>query len=209
VAKRARRPEARPDEILDAALDVFSEQGFAGARVEDIAARAGISKGAVYLYFESKDSMLKALVRRLADRVMGAAEVVINADHGDAELTLRTLLAFLGAQLADPRVSKAPRLIIAEAQRFPEIAAFYRDTVLIRGQKLLARLIDLGVKQGVFRDIDRAIAMRCCAGPMLAHMMLSTVFADPKNPGPAPDIVGAGIADLILNGLKIKDGATP
>lgn len=209
MTKRARRPEARPDEILDAALEVFSEQGFAGARVEDIATRAGISKGAVYLYFDSKHEMLKALVRRLAERVMGTAEFVVDAQHGDAELTLRTFLAFMGAQLADPRVSAAPRLIIAEAQRFPEIAAFYRDTVLVRGQRLLARVIDLGVEQGVFRDVDRAVAMRCCAGPMLAHMMLSTAFADPKNPGPPADVVGAGIADMILNGLKKKDGATP
>jgi AcrR family transcriptional regulator len=207
VAKRARRPEARPDEILDAALEVFSEQGFAGARVEDIATRAGISKGAVYLYFDSKHEMLKALVRRLADRVIGAAEYLATAEHGDAELALRTLLAFMGAQLADPKVSAAPRLIIAEAQRFPEIAAFYRDTIIVRSQKLLTRLIDLGVEQGSFRDIDRAVAMRCCAGPMLAHMMLSTVFADPKNPGPPAEVIGAGLADMILNGLKTKDGA--
>src|SRR5688572_17919117 len=209
MAKRARRPEARPDEILDAALAVFSEQGFAGARVEDIAARAGLSKGAVYLYFDSKHDMLKALVRRLADRVMGAAEFVVNADHGDAEQTLRTLLAFMGAQLADPTVSAAPRLIIAEAQRFPEIAAFYRDTVLVRAQRLLARLIDLGVAQGTFRDVDRAVAIRCCAGPMLVHMLFSTVFHDPNNPGPAPEVIGAGIADMILNGLKKKDGPSP
>lgn len=209
MAKRARRPEARPDEILDAALAVFSAKGFAGARVADIAARAGISKGAVYLYFDSKHEMLKALVRRLADRVMGKAELVIDTEHGDAERTLRTILAFLAAQLADPRVAAAPRLIIAEAQRFPEIAAFYRDTVLVRGQKLLARVIDLGVAQGVFRDVDRAVAMRCCGGPMLAHMMLSTVFADPKTPAPSAEVIGAGIADMILNGLKKKNGALP
>jgi len=206
MAKRTRRPEARPDEILDAALAVFSAQGFAGARIEDIAARAGLSKGAIYLYFESKDAMLKALVRRLADRVMGAAEFVVDADHGDAEQTLRMLLAFLGAQLSDPNVSAAPRLVIAEAQRFPEIAKFYRDTVLVRGQRLLTRLIDLGVKQGVFRDVDRAVAMRCCVGPMLAHMLLSTVFYDPDVPGNSPEIIGAGIADMILNGLKPKNG---
>lgn len=208
MAKRARRPEARPDEILDAALAVFSEQGFAGARVEDIAARAGLSKGAVYLYFDSKLEMLKALVRRLADQVMGAAEVVVEADHGDAEKTLRTVLAFLARQLANPVVSAAPRLVIAEAQRFPEIAAFYRDTVLVRAQRLLARLIDRGVAQGTFRDVNRAVAMRCCGGPMLAHMLLCTVFADPCNPGPSGDIVGDGIADLVLNGLKKNDGAS-
>lgn len=207
VPKRARRPEARPDEILDAALEVFSEQGFARARVEDIAARAGLSKGAVYLYFESKDEMLKALVRRLADGVVGAAERLVEIGQADAEQTLRALIPFVVMQLSDPKVSAAPRMVIAEAQRFPEIAAFYRDTVIARGQRLLTRLVDWGVAEGVFRDVERAAVLRACVGPMLAHMLLSTVFADPKTPGPAPEAIAAGLADMILHGLKKTDGA--
>jgi 16S rRNA (uracil1498-N3)-methyltransferase len=151
---RTRRPEARPDEILDAALAVFSEQGFAGARVEDIAKRAGLSKGAIYLYFESKDAMLKGLVRRLADGVVGAAEGLVDPNR-DASVTLRSLVAFMVVQISNPHVSAAPRIVIAEAQRFPELAAFYRETVIARGHRLLTRLIDLGVSQGVFRDVDR------------------------------------------------------
>jgi AcrR family transcriptional regulator len=207
--KRTRRPEARPDEILDAALATFSEVGFAAARIEDIAARAGLSKGALYLYFESKEALLKALVRRLADHVVGAAEHLVAAQDADAEQTLRSLLTFMALQLSNPRVSAAPRIVIAEAQRFPEIASFYRSAVIDRAQRLLAALIDRGVAQGVFRDIDRAVALRGCAGPMLVHMLLSTVFADPKNPGPAPEVLASGIADMILNGLKAKDGASP
>lgn len=208
MKRRLRRPEARPDEILDAALEVFSEVGFAGARVEDVASRAGLSKGALYLYFDSKEALLKALVRRLADRVVGAAESLVAADSADAEKTLRSLLTFMALQLSNPRVSAAPRIVIAEAQRFPEIAAIYRSAVIDRAQRLLAGLIDRGVAQGVFRDVDRAVALRGCAGPMMVHMLLSTVFADPANPGPAPDVIANGIADMILNGLKSKDGAS-
>ncbi len=208
MSTRARRPEARPDEILDAALGAFSELGFAGARIDDVAARAGLSKGAVYLYFKSKEDLLMALVRRLADRVVGAAEGLATAKGADAEATLRMLLTFMAVQLSDPRVSAAPRIVIAEAQRFPELAAFYRSAVIDRAQRLLTGLIDRGVAEGVFRDIDRAVALRGCAGPMLVHMLLSTVFADPKNPGPAPDVLASGIADMILNGLKVKDGAS-
>lgn len=209
MAKRTRRPEARPDEILDAALAVFAEQGFAGARVEDIAVRAGLSKGALYLYFDSKNEMLKALVRRLADGVIGAAEAFVEADTGDAEKTLRSLLTFVAKQLSNPQISAAPRIVIAEAQRFPEIAAFYRDTVIARGQRLLGRLIDRGVAQGAFRDISRDVVLRGCMGPMLVHMLLSTVFADPDKPAPPGDTLAAGIADMILNGLKAKAGAAP
>ena len=208
MSTRARRPEARPDEILDAALGAFSELGFAGARIDDVAARAGLSKGAVYLYFKSKEDLLMALVRRLADRVVGAAEGLATAKGADAEATLRMLLTFMAVQLSDPRVSAAPRIVIAEAQRFPELAAFYRSAVIDRAQRLLTGLVDRGVAEGVFRDIDRAVALRGCAGPMLVHMLLSTVFADPKNPGPAPDVLASGIADMILNGLKVKDGAS-
>jgi AcrR family transcriptional regulator len=205
MAKRSRRPEARPDEILDAALAVFSTQGFAGARIEDIAARAGLSKGAIYLYFESKDAMLKALVRRLADGIVGTAEGFLESS-ADAEATLRALLTFIVVQLSKPEISAAPRIVIAEAQRFPEIALFYREQVIARGERLLSRLIDRGVNQGAFRDINRDVALRACIGPLLAHMLLSTVFARPDEPRPSPDIIANGIADMILNGLKPKSG---
>ena len=205
MARRVRRPEARPDEILDAALAVFSETGFAGARVEDIAARAGLSKGAVYLYFESKEEMLKALVRRLADRVVGAAETLVATQpQADAEKTLRMLVTFMATQLSDPKVSAAPRLVLAEAQRFPEIGALYRDAVIARGRQLLARLCDLGVAQGTFRNIDREILLRACAGPLIAHMLLSTVFSDPAKPDPAPEIVAQGLTDIILHGVLVQ-----
>lgn len=208
MPKRMRRPEARPDEILDAALAVFSELGFAGARVEDVAARAGLSKGAVYLYFESKHEILKALVRRLAERVVGAAEAMVESDHGDAEKTLRGLLSFVAVQLANPSVSAAPRIVLAEAQRFPEIGVLYREAVISRGRRLVARLCDRGIAQGIFRDIDREVLLRMCVGPLLAHMLLMTVFADPENPGPPPEEIGQGIADMILQGLKVRNEAS-
>ena len=205
MARRTRRPEARPDEILDAALIVFAEAGFAGARVEDIAARAGLSKGAVYLYFDSKLAMLKALVRRLADRIVGAAEALVGASAGgDAESTLRTLLTFMITQISHPQISAAPRLVLAEAQRFPEIAMFYRDEVIGRARKVIAKLCERGIAEGIFRPIDPEVLLRACAGPMLAHMLLSTVFADPDKPAPATDAVAQGIADIILNGIKVR-----
>jgi AcrR family transcriptional regulator len=205
MPRRVRRPEARPDEILDAALAVFTELGFAGARVEDIAARAGLSKGAVYLYFDSKLSMLKALVRRLADRVVGAAEAMVVAHmDADAEKTLGMLLTLMATQISNPKVSAAPRLVLAEAQRFPEIATLYRDEVIARGHKMIAQVCDRGVAQGIFRDVNRDVLLRACVGPMLVHMLLGTVFADPEKPGPAPELVAQGIADLVLNGLKVK-----
>jgi AcrR family transcriptional regulator len=205
MSRRERRPEARPDEILDAAMAVFAEVGFAGARVEDIAARAGLSKGAVYVYFESKHAMLTALVRRLADRIVGAAETLADAGAAvDAEKTLRSLLTFVAVQLSNPAVSAAPRLVMAEAQRFPELGVLYRDVVLARVRRLVARISAQGVAQGVFRPVDPEVLLRMCGGPMVAQMMLTTVFADPAHPGPSPEKIADGIADMVLNGLKMK-----
>lgn len=203
---RVRRPEARPDEILDAALAVFGEVGFAAARVEDIATQAGVSKGVIYLYFESKEAMLKALVRRLADGMVGAAEALVasGAAGGDTEKMLRTLITFMITQISNPAASAAPRLVLAEAQRFPEIAAFYRDAVIARATLVITGLLKRGVAEGVFRNIDPAVLLRACAGPMLVHMFLGTVFADPDKPAPPPETIAAGIADLIFNGIKTR-----
>ena len=205
MAKRERRPEARPDEILDAAMAVFADVGFAGARVEDIAARAGLSKGAVYVYFESKTAMLTALVRRLADRIVGKAEALADAGAAvDAEKTLRSLLTFIVVQISKPEISAAPRLVIAEAQRFPELGALYRDVVLARVRRLVARICECGVAQGTFRDVNPEVLLRMCGGPVVAQMMLTTIFADPARPGPSPEIIAGGIADMVLNGLKVR-----
>lgn len=202
---RKRRPEARPEEILDAALGVFTELGFAGARVEDIAARAGLSKGAVYVYFDSKHAILTALVRRLADRVIGAAEALVESGaEVSAEQTLRSLLGFIIVQISDPKISAAPRLVIAESQRFPEIGAMYRDVVLSRVRRLIGRLLERGVAQGAFRPMEPDVLLRMCGGPIVAHMFLTTVFADPAAPGPSADVIAKGIADMVLNGLNVR-----
>ena len=209
MTRRTRRPEARSEEILDAALAVFTELGFAGARVEDIAARAGLSKGAVYVYFESKHAVLTALVRRLADGVVGAAEALVEAGGDkDAESTLRALLTFIIVQMSDPKMSAAPRFVITESQRFPEIGVLYRDVVLARVRRVIARLCAAGQAQGVFRNVEPDVLLRLCGGPVVAHMFLTTVFADPAAPGPAPDVIAKGVADMVLNGLKVRQETT-
>ena len=209
---RRRRPEARPDEILDAALAVFSEKGFAAARMEDVAKRAGLSKGAVYLYFDSKEAVFEALVRRFAETVVGAAAKRFAAmGEDDPEAALRTAIAFLVKALADPAVSAAPRLVIAEAQRFPEIAQLYRREVIAVGQRAFEGLLARGVERGVFREVPFDAAKRAFMGPVIVHMILSHVFPDPDAPAPAADAdaLAAALADLLLNGLRPRPTRDP
>lgn len=208
--KRARRPEARPDEILDAALAVFSEKGFAAARVEDVARAAGLSKGAVYLYFDSKEALFEALVRRFADQVIAGAVTRFSAmAEDDAEAALRSAVRFLVTLLSDPGLSAPPRLVLAEAGRFPAIAALYRREVIAVGQKTIGGLLDAGVTRGQFRAVPREVVLRAVIGPVMAHMFLTHVFPNPDAPPHDPETIADGLADLLLNGLRPRSDASP
>lgn len=201
--ERQRRPETRPDEILDAALAVFTEAGFAGAKVEDIARRAGISKGTVYLYFDTKEAMLEALVEQSAGRIAQAAAALVKAGAPrDPEATYRTVFRMMFTAMSDPDVSAAPRLVLAEAARFPELARYYRERVIDIGTGALGTLLETGRAAGVFRDVNPAAVERVMAGPAVVHLMLSTLFALPGDAGHDPARLADEITDLVLHGLK-------
>jgi AcrR family transcriptional regulator len=206
---RRRRPESRPEEILDAALSVFAEKGFTAARVEDIAREAGLSKGAVYLYFASKEAMLNGLVERSAGHLAKTAEAMIasGAPH-DAETGFRNLLRMLFTSMADPAISAAPRLVFAEAGRFPGIADFYRREVLEIARRAMRALLEAGVGGGVFRPVDADAFMRAVAGPALAHMTLTTIFSLPPDDLTDPADMADALADILLHGLKPRDPAS-
>jgi AcrR family transcriptional regulator len=200
---RRRRPDARPDEILDAALSVFAEQGFTAARVEDIARRAGLSKGAVYLYFPSKEAMLNALVEQSAGKLAKAAErLVALGAPTDPEAALRSLVFMLVTAMTDPDISAAPRLVLTEAQRFAGIAQYYRSHVLEIARGALTALLAAGVDQGHFRPVDADILMRFVAGPVLAHMVLGTIFDMTPETLTEPADIADALCDLMIHGLK-------
>ena len=150
--KFRRRAEARPDEVLDAALALFIEKGFAATRVEDIAARAGLSKGAVYLYFPSQGSDPRG-----AGAARGGADRRQRAGHfsriyaGDPRPVISAVLKMVAARLADPKLVAIPRLLIREMIHFPEFAAMYRREVLDRVIPVVERLIRNGIEEGYFR----------------------------------------------------------
>jgi AcrR family transcriptional regulator len=176
AARWRRRAEARPDEILDAALDVFVAEGFDAARMEDVARRAGLSKAGVYLYFDGKEALLKALIAREVAPVAARAAAMAEAGAADPEGALRAIAAFVGGQLANPRIFAVPRLVLSIANRFPDIADLYRREVIDRARAALAALVEAGVARGVFRDVDPEVAVRLIIGPIMAETMLRHVF---------------------------------
>lgn len=162
-----RRKEARPQEILDAALAVFAEKGFAAARLEQVAKRAGVSKGTLYLYFDSKEALFEAVVRSaIVPRLAGAEEMLQSHRGSASELLTELYLRFITV-LADDQVAAIPKLVIAEAGNFPDLARFYLREVVNRGLKLIGAVLELGVARGEFRPMNAAHATRLVIAPVL------------------------------------------
>ncbi|WP_417489919.1 TetR/AcrR family transcriptional regulator [Maricaulis sp.] len=205
-----RRPEARPEEILEAALAVFGEQGFAAARVEDIARRADLSKGTLYLYFPSKEAMLNALIEQSAGALARSVEQhVASSAAQDPEAALRGLLRILFTAVSSPTISAAPRLVLTEAHRFPELAAFYRSHVLDIVRRSMRALLAAGKAGGVLRDVDADAFMRVVGGAGIAHMALTNIFdLHPETLTDPADLADA-IADILLYGLKPRLESEP
>lgn len=174
--KFRRRAEARPDEVLDAALALFIENGFAATRVEDIAKRAGLSKGAVYLYFPSKEALLEGLVRRavlpIAENALGA----LQGYEGDPRIVITAVLKMLALRLKDDKLIAIPKLIFREVLGFPELAAMYRREVLDRVIPTLEALLRNGIEQGYLRQVDPHLTIRSIVGPLMMHIAMAEVF---------------------------------
>jgi AcrR family transcriptional regulator len=196
---RRERAEARPDAILDAALEEFMAKGFDAARVEDVAKRAAVSKGAVYLYFDNKLALLVALIRREVAPVAQFTQIAADSLPDDPEKALRVIAHRVAHSIAEARVFAAPRLVISISNRVPEIVAVYREEVVNRVRKAVVSIVQKGVAQGRFRQIDPEIAIRAIIGPFLFEALWRHVLG-----GKTRDLANLvdGQVDFVLRGLK-------
>lgn len=174
--KFRRRAEARPDEVLDAALELFIEKGFAATRVEDIAKRAGLSKGAVYLYFPSKEKIIEGIVRRAVVPIADSALVFAAGYEGDPRIVITMVLKMLGTKLNEPKLLAIPKLIFREVLGFPELAEMYRREVLDKVIPVVEGLIRKGVDQGYLRAVDPELTIRSIIGPIMLHVAMMEIF---------------------------------
>lgn len=164
---RRRRKDERPSELIAAALDLFVERGFAATRLDDVAARAGVSKGTLYLYFESKEALFKAVIEEAIVPLLASAEDVIANDQGTSIDLLRRLLLGWWEQIGATRLAGVPKLLIAEARNFPAVAQYYHDTVMVRGRALLRTLLKRGIERGEFRPLDLETAIDVIYAPLM------------------------------------------
>jgi len=172
-----RRKQARPQEILDAALACFAERGFAASRMDDIAERAGVTKGTIYLYFENKDAVFKALVRESIGAQLATVLENVRAYEGPSRELLRLILTVLGqfARTSDRVV--LPKILIAEVGNFPELARFYREEIIDKGLSVMSGAIARGIERGEFRNVNPQHAARLCIAPILLAIFWRTTFA--------------------------------
>lgn len=177
AARWRRRKEARPSEILEAALSVFAEKGFTAARMDDIAARAGVSKGTIYLYFPSKEAVFKALVRETVGARIGEIVGLIQKHEGPTPKLLEAALRNFGQFVSASDLVVLPKIVIAEAGNFPDLARFYREEVIERGLSVLGGIVARGIERGEFRPIPTEHAVRLIMAPLLIVMIWRTTFA--------------------------------
>ena len=178
MAKRwQRRKDARPPEILDAALAVFAQKGFAATRLDDVAAKAGITKGTIYLYFDSKQALFEALARQSVGAQIEQIKAQLAAFPGSTPELLRLVLSTMGHFITTSDRVVLPRLVLAEAANFPKLAEFWRREVIDQGIGLMSGIIQRGIARGEFREIEPQHAARLCVAPMLIIMLWRTTFA--------------------------------
>lgn len=200
--KFRRRAEARPDEILDAALAVFTEKGFDAARVDDIAARAAISKGSVYLYFDSKEALLRGLIEREVAPAAQRLRALAEASGEDPKAALKLLVTVATQLMNDARMFATPKLVLSVAPRFREIAEFYRKRVIDEALGAIAALYRKGVDAGQFRDADPDTVARMVMGPILVYAMRKHVLGAPDK---SPPMERAEThLDLLFEGLVTR-----
>jgi len=196
-----RRPDARPEEILDAAQTVFGECGFARTKLDDVARLAGVSKGTVYLYFDSKESLFREMVRAKVVAAVAECEELVRNYQGSCRELLIELITRLYYGLRNERMARIARLVQAELESFPELAQFYFDEVILRARRLVADVLERGVTTGEFRPEARAFAARGLPS-LLVHTAQVQCFFHRLDPAALTDEQALqGLIDLYLQGV--------
>ena len=162
-----RRKEERPSEIIDAALEVFVEHGYAASKLDDIASKAGVSKGSLYRYFDSKADLFKEMVMQVVIPELEKAESAVNEYQGAMAPLIKRMIENWWQTIGETRICGIPKLVISEAANFPELAEFYVTNVIKRGRKLVAGMISRGVESGEFRQVDPEYAARIMISPIM------------------------------------------
>ena len=199
-----RRKDARPGELATAALELFVERGFSATRLDDVAKRAGVSKGTLYLYFDSKEDLFKAVVREGIVSRIAEAEARIREYTGTTPELMRELVHDWWNQIGSTKLAGISKLMMSEAGNFPELAKFYHAEVMQRGTGLFASVIQRGIDAGEFRPVSLEFAPRIACAPVVMLMLWRNSFdlcsAVPMDPIAYLD----AHTDMLLHSLSVR-----
>lgn len=196
-----RRKEARPAELMAAALDLFVERGFAATRLDDVAARAGVSKGTLYLYFSSKEDLFKAVIRSGIVPLIERGERQLEAHKGRAGDLLRQIMFGWWSSVGDTKLGGIPKLMFSECRNFPEIGKFYYEEVIARSFRLVEGVLQQGMRTGEFRSIDANYATRLLLAPMVYLLLWRHSFDICDSRHVDPEKYMQQHLDMVINGL--------
>jgi len=198
---RKRRKEKRPNEILDAALQVFLARGYSSTRMDDIAILAGVRKGTVYLYFKSKEILFLEVIKRNTIPHLELANQVVKEYRGPVSALIQILLTLWWEKVGATTTGEILKIIIGEARNFPSVAQFYLSNVIEPTWNILAALLQSGVEIGEFREIDTELASRVLLKTLLILVLWRVTFTESADV--ALDAEFNLVLDSFLSGLRV------
>lgn len=204
VGKRGRpRKEDRPAEILEAGFREFAEKGFDAARLDNVAMRAGVAKGTLYLYFDSKEALFEAAVRARIIPVLDRAVRLVDFYPGPTRFLLRMMFKMMYRRLAQDDVRTIMRIIISEGSRFPALTEFYYREFIAKIVVVLGKIVERGIKRGELRDGPATRLPPVLIAPGIMAAIWHMTF-QPYHPIAFDQFLEAHV-DLIMNGIGRQD----
>lgn len=211
-APRQRRKETRPQELLDAALALFVEKGFAATRTEEVAQRAGVSKGTLYLYYDSKEDLFKAMVRQNLVSLIAEGQAVVDSFEGSSSELLGLLMNTWWERVGSTPAAGIHKVVLSEVRNFPDLAQFYADEVTLPADRLFSSAVRRGVARGEFRPLPVHEVAHALLAPMI-YMALHrhSLGACPVQGSVLIDPAGAlrTHLQLMLGGLEVAPQPVP
>ncbi|WP_260673476.1 TetR/AcrR family transcriptional regulator [Comamonas aquatica] len=201
---RSRRKEARPAELLEAATRLFVEKGYAATKVEEVAALAQVSKGTLFLYYPSKQALLKAVVRENIAGRFAEWQAELEAFAGTTPELVRYAFQVWQERIGDTYAGGICKLMASECCNFPELASFYLEEVVEPGNALVRRILERGVARGELRPLDLDAAIHLITTPMFAyiHWRHSIGMLYPQSLGVSAPLYFQTHVDNLLRGLS-------
>jgi AcrR family transcriptional regulator len=209
VPVRQRRKETRPQELLDAALELFVEKGFAATRSEEVAMRAGVSKGTLYLYYPSKEELFKAVVRHNLSNLIAEGFELSKTFEGSSSNLLLALIDVWWERMNNTPAAGIHKIVLSEVRNFPDLAQFYADEVIVPADQLFSSAVQRGIDSGEFRELPAHEVAHALMAPVIFLALHQHSFGACPVQGAEldPSAVLRTQLDLVLNGLRVREPA--